>query len=368
LVQIQPLHPISEGPQAPAAQGVAASEAGVVPPPIASDEYHNYSSAPEFFRVSGAACYGPYVSLRSKPVAIAPALTKAGNPTWRITGTINGRQRINYRESHDEAEALRDQWELERLSGAAAMRSKPTRLTKAQIEEAEACHFMIKDSGYTLTDAVTALLRNPPPKLSDITFREAYQKFLEERKGTFSDAQYANYLSPCRRLSEHLGHNAKLVDVTPEKVTNWLKQTKVKKKSWNNYRGDLIVVFNWFAARPRQWINENPVTPVLRYRKRDTLPGPIRALRVDEVREMMAWLEREKPHWVTCFAIAIFIGIRPDREDGEMMRLSEAIAQHGIGEYFRGHSLYVSAQIAKDGRPRTIPLPSNLEEWLRFTR
>jgi hypothetical protein len=79
---------------------------------------------------------------------------------------------------------------------------------------------------------------------------------------------------------------------------------------------------------------------------------------------MMLWLERTKPHWVTCFALAVFGGVRPDRDDGEMGKLADAIERDGAGRYFRGKSLYLTPEITKDGRPRRIPISDNLQRWL----
>lgn len=217
--------------------------------------------------------------------------------TYRVTGTIRGKQRKQQFLQLEDAEAVRDAWETERLSGAAALRPKITRLTKAQLEEAEACYVMLADSGFSLRDAVKALLRNPPAKPCELTFQKAYELFLEERRKHISAAQCSNYLSPCRRLAEFLGPRTKLDEITTDKITAWLDSLKdIKKKSWNNYRGDLSVVFGWFLADPRNWLTKNPALAVPRFRKRDTLPGPVEVMPVKTVEDMMASLEREHPH------------------------------------------------------------------------
>lgn len=69
---------------------------------------------------------------------------------------------------------------------------------------------------------------------------------------------------------------------------------------------------------------------------------------------------------MTFFALAVFAGVRPDRDDGEMWKLSRAIEEHGLKTYFRAGKLHLSAKIAKDGRARTIPLPANLVKWLEL--
>jgi len=264
-----------------------------------------------------------------------------------------------------DAEAERAVWELERMCANAAMRPKITRLTQAQLIEAEACQELLKGAGFTTMDAVKAFLRNPPSAPCQLTFEEAYKQFLSERKPFISDTQFCNYQSPCRRFAEFLGKGTLLADVKTADIEGWLTSLNVSPKSWNNYRGDLGVVFNWFGEAPRRWIPENPVDAISRYRRRDTLPGPIEIVPCAVASKMMNWLEANKPHWVPCFALAIFAGVRPDRDDGEMRKLANAIGRDGPENYFRGDSLFLSAALTKDGRPRKIPLSENLQRWLK---
>jgi hypothetical protein len=289
-----------------------------------------------------------------------------GRETFRVTGSIRGKQRKRQFLSLADAEVQRDAWEAERVSAAAAMRPKITRLTYAQIVEAEACLELLRGTGFTLSDAAKALLRNPPLPQCQLTFDAAYRQFLYERKPFLSPAQYCNYESPCRRLAEFLGLSTRLADVTTVGIAGWLTSLQASSKTWNNYRGDLSVICSWFAAPPRRWLSENPVVGISRFRKRDTLPGPIEVLPCSVVREMMHWLEREKPNWVTIFGLAVFAGIRPDREDGEMFKLAKAVKRGDSAGLFRGDSLYLSASMTKDGRPRRVPITENLRKWIEL--
>lgn len=287
-----------------------------------------------------------------------------GTQVFRVTGTIDGKQRKRQFVNLADAEDQRDAWEIERMSALTAMRPKITRLTQAELIEAEACFSMVKAIGHTLYDAVRFFIRNPPAARCELTFQAGYQQFLEARKKFLSEAQYSNYLSPCKRLSAFLGDAKKLAEIQTSEIEEWLTSLNTSPKSWNNYRGDLAVVFNWFSSPPRRWITENPVSAVSRHRRRDTLPGNIETLSCETARDLMRWLETEMPHWVTYFTLALFAGIRPDRDDGEMGKLADAVAKFGADKYFRGNCLFLTADITKDGRPRRIPLPENLKVWL----
>jgi hypothetical protein len=147
-------------------------------------------------------------SLRSREVAIEPIRNpRTGTTSYRVTGTIHHKQRKRQFMNLADAEAVRDAWERERIGGAAAMRSKYTRLTQAQLDEAESCFEFIKADGYTLLEVVKTFLRNPPATICKLTFDEAYKQFLTARQPYISRTQYGNYEGPCRRLSAFLGHN-----------------------------------------------------------------------------------------------------------------------------------------------------------------
>ena len=57
----------------------------------------------------------------------------------------------------------------------------------------------------TVIDAVRHLLRNPPAKRVEVTFKAGYEQFLEAKKEHISDRQYRNYESAARRFSSHIG-------------------------------------------------------------------------------------------------------------------------------------------------------------------
>jgi hypothetical protein len=293
---------------------------------------------------------------------VHPMRNRSGSVSWRVTTTINKEQRKIQFSDHDEALAQQSAWDSEKMGNAAAMRPKQTRLTKEQLEEAESCIGMLKGTGFSLSDAVRNLMKNPPAKRIEISFEDGYVQFLAAKKAHISERQYWNYESAARRFSGRLGSGTLIGDITSQKITGWLKSLECGKKSWNTYRDTVGAMFAWFAAQPRGWISGNgPVGEVDRFRKRHTLPGLPQRLSIATCRELMAYLESERPHWVTFFMTTLFLGVRPDQE---MTRLSEAIDRDGIETYVLGDSLYISAEIAKDGRKRFVPFPDNVKIWL----
>jgi hypothetical protein len=295
-------------------------------------------------------------------VAIKPIRNpRTGSMSYRVTGTIRGKQRKQHFTDLAEAEETQAEWELERTLAASAARPKLTRLTREELAQAEAANELLRGTGMTVMDAVRHLLRSPPVKRVEVTFKAAYEQFLEAKKEHISARQHRNYESAARRFSSHIGAKILISDITTDQIVSWLKSLDCGKKSWNTYRDDLGAIFSWFVSPPRCWLADGgPVSAVERFRKRHTSPGLPKRLPVPQCRELMAYLEAEQPHWVTFFATTLFAGLRPD---GEMTKLAEAIRRDGLHVYLRGATIYISAEIAKDGRERFVPLPENLSRW-----
>jgi hypothetical protein len=289
---------------------------------------------------------------------------RSGSASWRVTITINKEQRKRQFRDHEDALAQQTAWDAEKMGNAAATRPKLTRLTKEQLEEAESCFGMLKGTGFTLSDAIRNLMKNPPTKRIEISFEDGYGQFLAAKKPYISERHYWNYESTARRFSGRLKSGTLIGDITSEQITSWLKSLDCGKKSWNTYRDTLGAIFAWFAAQPRGWVSGNgPVEEVDRFRKRHTLPGPPKRLSIACCCELMAYIESEKPHLVTFFVTTLLLGVRPE---GEMTKLADAIDKDGIETYHRGDRLFISADVAKDGRDRFVPYPDNVKAWLRL--
>jgi hypothetical protein len=286
---------------------------------------------------------------------------RTGSLSYRITGTIRGKQRKRQFSALEVAREVQTEWELERTLSAAAIRPKATRLKQEELTQAEAAFEMLRGTGLTVVDAVRHLLRHPPAIRTEKTFDDAYKAFLQERDGHISARQLENHKSALSRLATFLGPVC-LADVTAENITAWLKSLECGKKSWNLYRSSIGAFFNWSAREPRQWIDKGPIGGVAFYRKCETLSDELpERLTVEKSRELLEYLQANRPQWVTFFAVALFAGLRPD---GEVAKLADAIERDGIDRYLRGGTFYLTARITKDRRARPVPLPHNLLEWL----
>jgi len=307
--------------------------------------------------------YGAGMPLRSQPAAITPVRNRSGSQSFRVTATIRGKQRKRHFLCLEDAQAVQADWELERLQVAASLRPKVTRLTNADLVNAEAAIELLKGSGLSLLAAAKHALLNRPTDGSGIPYSEALKRFLEEKTGFISPSQHENYRLVGRRFGEFVGPLT-LGEISTDHVLHWLKSLDVGKKTWNSYRADLSGIFSWFCADPRCWLAKNPVIGVPRHKARALRKGIPDRLAVEDCRKLMLHLEERQPAWCTFFALALFAGIRPDMHAGELFKLARALEQDPVEKYFANGFIHLTPELTKDARPRQTTIHQNLAAWL----
>ncbi|MEO7599006.1 MAG: hypothetical protein ABIV50_08740 [Opitutus sp.] len=274
-----------------------------------------------------------------------------------------GKQRKKHFMDLEDAMATQALWEHERMQTAAALRPKITRLSQAELAQAEAAVEILRDTGYSLLDAVRHGFRSAPAAGQEARpIKDALQQFLAEREPFVGPRRHQSLRTTGEQFLQFVGANVSIADITTERVLKWLRaKGDLKKKSWNNYRADLFTLFAWCAARPRSWITENPVTPVPQHKIIRALPE---RLEVGQARELMLYLEEKHPEWCVCFVLTLFLGIRPDRKSGELAKLAACVERDGLGKYLCNGALHITAEISKDQRSRQAMVPTNVEQWL----
>ena len=244
----------------------------------------------------------------------------------------------------------------------AALRPKITRLTQHQLAQAEAAVELLKGTGVSLADAARHALRSPPPVTTSKTLGTALKEFLAERERFVGGCQHENLRLAGEQFSRFFGEKKLLADVKTHDVNNWLlSKGEIAKKTWNNNRNDLSTFFEWCTAKPRSWIPDNPVKPVPQHEIVRSLPE---RLEIETACALMTFIEDRHPDWSLFFTLALFLGVRPDMTYGEMSKLAGAVARDGVGKYFCNGVLHISAEIAKDKRPRQTHIPQNVAAWI----
>jgi len=133
----------------------------------------------------------------------------------------------------------------------------------------------------------------------------------------------------------------------PELVA-WLNGLNVGARTWNNYRGALASLFQFANERkylPAEWEELKGIHPV---------QLKSRAVRLFTPEQMRLLLTECKNSFLPVLAIGAFAGLRSE----EIQRI-----KWSAFKWEKGY-IYLSSEITKTSRTRTVPILPNLAEWL----
>ncbi len=281
--------------------------------------------------------------------------------TWMVGGYVNGK-RIRIRcKSEDEARMRKSEEETKAINSERSSRFIQTRLTTAQLSEAEACFDRLAPK-YALTEAVDYFLRHFHAPDFTITVGEASTKFRSAMEGVIRDRTLMQLKSTLGQF-ERFTDNSHVHEVTEETVERFLQSLrarngtdKASRKTWNNYRGELHQFFEWCREKQQRHVSVNPITDVKRF-KIDG--GHVEVLTVQECRDLMDHVaEFKEGKLVRYFALALFAGIRPG---GELAKLADSPQLVDLDNKV----IRISAAMAKTRKSRQITIRPNLLKWLK---
>lgn len=289
--------------------------------------------------------------------------------SFKVEGKLNNRRYRRHFPTREEAEGHCQQVEIEALNSEDRVRMAMTHLKPAQLRDAEAALQILGDRT-TLTAAADWHRRTYRDSLTEESVDDVSAVFLADReesdvsKGTLSD-----YRSSLKHFGEFIQGRA-LPGISTGDVEEFLKSRGLSGKSWNNTRSDLNAFFNWCAKAPRGWITHNPVEDVKSFKVTRGLPEILSAEKVERLFEFVEGFSGFEKHpakpgcLVNYFALAVFAGIRPGVNDGELRRLAQV---SDISRFinFTTNTIRLEPEITKTKDVRQVKIQPNLAEWLR---
>lgn len=310
---------------------------------------------------------------------IKAVTVRAGGVTYkthRLTGYLNGeRIRKNFK-SRDEADGEKARLEIQ--AGNSSLRSILTRLTEAQVAEAETAFAHL--GGQSLAGAVAWYLANYKPPVSDMPLADvirpdgeveksgAISAFLADRKPHVRPPAYRDYAHTLDAFAKAFP-GCTVDSVKSGDVSAYLAGRGVGKKRFNNLRGDLNAFFAFCVSKPRQWTRENPVAEISKFRITRGLPE---ILTPEKCAEVMAFVETYKggerskaqPGCLApYFALCLFGGLRPSVPHGEVWKLAqhnpEKLIDSALGV------IRITPEISKVKSIRQVKIRPNLAAWLK---
>ncbi len=285
--------------------------------------------------------------------------------THRLTGWLDGRRiREQYR-SKDEALGRKNVLEVQAANVGSDVKARTTRLSEAQLAEAEAAFSTL--SGRSLSAAVSWYLTHYRPPVTPTTIETAVKAFLAERGQHVRARVLADYKRTLGYL-EKAFPGGLVHEITTARIQEFLASRNVGKKRLNNLRGDLHAFFGYCRMMPREWIQNNPVTPIPQFRITRGLPTVITA---KQAADLMAYVETyagaqrselQPGCMVPYFALCLFAGIRPAVSGGEIAKLAAPEAKDAINLTLG--TITLAPKVSKVKCVRRVTIQPNLMQWL----
>ena len=286
---------------------------------------------------------------------------------FRLSGWIDGQRIRRQFQSRDEAEGAKNELEVQAANREGLIRSVNTRLSLAQVADAEAAFARL--GSRSLPDAIDWFLANYRPPSVEMTVEATAVAFTADRAGNVSAAvveDYGKVLGLLKRtFPGRLVHT-----ITTGELEAVMRTRGQAKKSWNNLRTYLHAIFEFCAHDGRRWVAINPVKAIRQYEIARGLP---QILTVTQVRELFTYLEtyagparcKCKPGYlVPYFALATFAGIRPSISNGELRKLHDLADKSRVIDEQIG-VIRMTPELTKTNSLRQITIQPNLAAWLQ---
>lgn len=284
----------------------------------------------------------------------------SGEIVFRVAGWLDGKRIRKNFPTRAEAKAEVASLEVQRLQGDTGIRPAVTRLTEAQLHEAEALFNRIAGHTRSLSFYVDFALANFRDTVIQKPLADAVADYIAVKE--FEQAQdliSEPYVVRLRREMNRLPKRcpvATVAELTPARLTAYFEFGGATRKTYNNRRG-VISGFLKFALQ-RDWIAANPLNkiPAQRIRRRRTGAPTLDAA---QARKLMEFVEANHPAAVPFFALCLFAGIRPCLRTGEILRLKPAHVR------LEENLIRIDGEVSKVREPRIVTIQPNLAAWLR---
>jgi hypothetical protein len=278
--------------------------------------------------------------------------------TFELYGWLNGKMVRRRFKSRAEALGQKNLLEVEAASEPCEMTVRQTRLSSAQLAEAETAFARL--GGRPLSLAVDWFLDTYRPPVTEKALAEAKAAFIADRERHVRPMTLRDYKLTLHDFAAAIGER-NVHEVETAAVLEFLTGRNVGKKRWNNLRGDLHAFFEFCKGPPRQWVRENPVASVPKFTIARDVPA---ILTVTQAAELMRHVEEfEGGGLVPYFALALFAGLRPSIVEGEIWKLSR-LKDPAQAIDLNLNVIRLGCEITKTNSVRQVKIRPNLAAWL----
>lgn len=195
-------------------------------------------------------------------------------------------------------------------------------------------------------------LKRPDRPITPLAVAEAVKRFLEKQSTRISCKHK-------KTITSYLGHFVRRFSELPldqldaALLTDFVAEQRWGAKTANDVLNTISLVYK--EAQLRRWVPEG-FNPAVRVVRRKEVRGPVHVYEPWEARQILDRLALESPNLVPAIALWLFSGMRRS----EIARVSWP----QINRALRTGYVELEARQTKTGQERTVPICSNLREWL----
>ena len=300
--------------------------------------------------------------MKSKKFTLSKYKKPGRRTMWRVRGTLHGQRIEKTFADLAKAKAWKDVQDIARTNSERQAKATFTRLTPAQAFDAEKALAMLNGKA-TLAQVVERFLAAYVAPEFDLSVAKVQKLYDDERtkqnkRGLLSPQQLKNSRNVIARFVAWLGSEVSFGAVTKSNLQDFLDVNFTGPKNYENQRGYLSHFFKWGLGE--DYSNVDPTIGSTSLAKQNAKArGVAVTLSPDQVKELFAWLEANRPEMVPAFALMTFAGIRPCKQYGEITKLAPNLVNVDAGV------VTVLPTISKVKELRKFKMAPNLVAWLR---
>jgi integrase len=225
--------------------------------------------------------------------------------------------------------------------------------------EAERCNERLKPYGVSLTAAVSEWMARQDSLSASESVEDAFVHYLRRKDDEGRTDHYMRDLQSAQRRLPNWFLRMILAAVEVADVERALGESAKGPTSYNNTRRMVAAVFNESVRRGKA-----PSNVVTRTLKKKSPPKPIDILSLAESKAMLAACKNHPDMKLDCsdsvpaVALALFAGIRPSADQGELTKLDWSAID------LEDRIIRFSPEGTKTRRHRFIKIEDNLAAWL----
>ena len=284
----------------------------------------------------------------------------SGEIVFRVTGWLDGKRIRKNFPSRAEASAERQALEIQRLQAETGIRTTATRLSDAQLHEAEAAFRRLADAPKSLSFYLDFALANYRAPDREQSLADAVTTYLAFKQREHDQKLLS--ISQFDHIRRHLGVLKKrfpavlVSQLTTQQLTAHCQRGNAGPKTINNRRGILHTFFKF--AFQKDWVAVNPVEKIPHHRIAHRR-GSAKTISAEQCEKLMHHVETiNGGEMVPYFALALFAGIRPCLRHGEILKLKPEHVRLDTGV------ILIEPEVSKVRMKRNVTIHPNLAAWL----